>query len=146
MRRSVGSRKGGTPTVWVENNVWYLLYEWNDKGVWLAKTTDPLKQMWTNVQDDPVLKTGPGEYDKEMIAVDQVIKYRGAYFAFYHGSGSGDEGAADLEHERRPLDRPRALEEVSGQPDRGRQQVERHGRAGGRRVSAVHDARSGGCV
>ena len=25
-----------------------------------------------------------------MIAVDQVFKYQGAYYAFYHGSGSGD--------------------------------------------------------
>jgi hypothetical protein len=25
-----------------------------------------------------------------MIAVDQIIKYRGAYYAFYHGSGSGE--------------------------------------------------------
>jgi hypothetical protein len=80
-------RPCGTPTVWIENGIWYLFYEWNDKGVWLAKTTYPLRQMWVNVQDEPVLTTGPGEYDKDMIAVDQVIRYGGAYYAFYHGSG-----------------------------------------------------------
>jgi hypothetical protein len=82
-------RPCGTPTVWIENGIWYLFYEWNDKGVWLATTTDPQKRIWTNVQDEAVLTTGPGEYDKDMIAVDQVIRYCGAYYAFYHGSGSG---------------------------------------------------------
>jgi hypothetical protein len=37
-----------------------------------------------------VLTLGPDEYDKEMIAMDQVIRYRGAYYAIYHGSGSGE--------------------------------------------------------
>lgn len=31
----------GTPTVWVEGGVWYLFYEWLDRGVWLATTTNP---------------------------------------------------------------------------------------------------------
>lgn len=85
--RTPAKRPCGTPTVWIENNVWYLFYEVGDTGVWLATTTDPLKQMWINVQDTPVLPLGPGEYDKEMIAVDQVIRHRGAYYAIYHGSG-----------------------------------------------------------
>jgi beta-1,2-mannobiose phosphorylase / 1,2-beta-oligomannan phosphorylase len=84
-------RPCGTPTVWIENGVWYLFYEWNDKGVWLATTSDPQKRVWTNVEDEPVLTTGPGDYDKDMIAVDQVIRHRGAYYAFYHGSGSGTQ-------------------------------------------------------
>jgi beta-1,2-mannobiose phosphorylase / 1,2-beta-oligomannan phosphorylase len=78
----------GTPTIWIENGVWYLFYERNDKGVWLAKTKDPLSRIWTNVRDEPVLSPGPAEYDTDMIAVNQVIKYGGAYFAFYHGSGT----------------------------------------------------------
>ena len=28
-----------------------------------------------------------GDYDKYRIAVNQVIKYQGRYYAFYHGSG-----------------------------------------------------------
>lgn len=79
----------GTPAVWVENDVWYLFYEWLDKGVWLATTKAPLSRVWTNVRDEPVLRPGPTAYDKEMIAADQIIKYGDAYFAFYHGSGSG---------------------------------------------------------
>jgi beta-1,2-mannobiose phosphorylase / 1,2-beta-oligomannan phosphorylase len=78
----------GTPTVWIENDKWYLFYERNDKGVWLATTNEPLRRIWTNVRDEAVLRPGPAEYDKDMIAVDQIIKYRGAYFAFYHGSGT----------------------------------------------------------
>ena len=81
----------GTPTVWVENDVWYLFYEWLDRGVWLARADDPRSRVWTNVQDEPVLIPGPAAYDKDMIAMDQVIKFGDAYFAFYHGSGSGEK-------------------------------------------------------
>ncbi len=84
-------RPCGTPTVWVENGQWYLFYEWLDRGVWLAKTNDPMSRVWTKVQEGPVLSPGPGSYDKDLIAVDQVFKYRGVYFAIYHGSGSGEE-------------------------------------------------------
>jgi beta-1,2-mannobiose phosphorylase / 1,2-beta-oligomannan phosphorylase len=86
--RTPAKRPCGTPTVWIENNVWYLFYEVGDKGVWLATTTDPLKQPWIKVQDDPVLPMGPGRYDKEMIAVDQILRHRGAYYAIFHGSGT----------------------------------------------------------
>jgi hypothetical protein len=82
-------RPCGTPTVWVEGDTWYLMYEWLDKGVWLATTKEPMSLVWRDVQAEPVLSTGPGAYDKDMIAVDQVIQYKGAYYAIYHGSGSG---------------------------------------------------------
>lgn len=89
----------GTPTVWHEegfgqNGSWYLLYERADLGVWLARSDDPRLLRWTNVRDEPVLVPGPEAYDLEMIAVDQVIKHRGVYYAFYHGSGHCVEGAA----------------------------------------------------
>jgi hypothetical protein len=82
-------RPCGTPTVFVESGTWFLFYEWLDKGVWLAKSTDPLSRIWTHVRDEPVLSPGPDPYDKDALAMNQVIKYKGAYFAFYHGSGSG---------------------------------------------------------
>ena len=85
----IARRPCGTPTVWREGNTWYLMYEWKDQGVWLATTKDPISLIWHNVQEEPVLSPGPASYDKEMIAVNQVIKYKGAYFAIYHGSGSG---------------------------------------------------------
>jgi hypothetical protein len=76
----------GTPTAWLENDAWYLFYERQDAGVWLARSKD--LQVWTNVQDEPVLRPGPGEYDKRLIALNQIVKHEGQYFAYYHGSGS----------------------------------------------------------
>jgi predicted GH43/DUF377 family glycosyl hydrolase len=75
----------GTPVVWVEDKVWNLFYERNDAGVWLARSSDA--KVWTNVQDEPVLCPGPGAYDPRLIALDQVIKYRGRYYGYYHGLG-----------------------------------------------------------
>ncbi|MBX3415065.1 MAG: hypothetical protein KF708_20445 [Pirellulales bacterium] len=79
----------GTPTALVEGDTWYLFYERGDQAVWLASSQD--LKIWTNVQDEPVLRPGPGAYDDNMIALNQVIKYKGRYYASYHGSG--DEAA-----------------------------------------------------
>ncbi len=75
----------GTPTVWVEDDVWYLFYERRDLGVWLATSKD--LKTWVNVQDDPVLPLGPQACDIKQIAVDQIVRYKGRYYAFYHGFG-----------------------------------------------------------
>ena len=74
----------GTPTVWREDNIWYLFYERNDLGIWLATSND--LEVWTNVQDEPVIKMGPEEYDQYGVAVNQIIKYKGWYYAYYHGT------------------------------------------------------------
>ncbi len=74
----------GTPTVWVENDVWFLFYERDDLGIWLAKSKD--LKTWTNVQDDPVIQMGPDEYDQNAVAMDQIVKYKGRYFGFYHAT------------------------------------------------------------
>jgi beta-1,2-mannobiose phosphorylase / 1,2-beta-oligomannan phosphorylase len=76
----------GTPTAWHEDGTWYLLYERSDLGIWLATSKD--LRTWTNVQDEPVIKPGPEDYDKQMIAANQVIKYGGKYYCYYHGSGT----------------------------------------------------------
>jgi len=77
----------GTPTVWVENGTWYLFYERLDQGVWLATTHNVDQKIWTNVRDEPVLVPGPAAYDKQLIALNQIIKRDGIYYAYYHGSG-----------------------------------------------------------
>ena len=82
--RPIGPGPYGTPTVWVENGVWHLFYERNDAAVWLARSKD--LKTWTNVQDEPVLKCGPDAYDQYAVAFDQVIKYKGRYYAYYHAS------------------------------------------------------------
>ncbi len=78
----------GTPTAWFEDNTWYLFYERGDLGIWLATSSD-LKQ-WTNVQDDPVIAMGPEPYDRYGLAVNQIYKYDGWYYAYYHGTGFED--------------------------------------------------------
>jgi beta-1,2-mannobiose phosphorylase / 1,2-beta-oligomannan phosphorylase len=78
----------GTPTAFLQNGVWYLFYERNDEGIWLATSTDLLR--WKNVQDEPVLKKGPESYDKFGVAVNQVIKYKDKYYAYYHGTAFED--------------------------------------------------------
>lgn len=76
----------GTPTAWVEGDTWFLLYERKDLGVWLATSKD--MKTWTHVRDEPVLTPGPGEYDKDLIALNQVIKHGDYYYAYYHGCAS----------------------------------------------------------
>jgi hypothetical protein len=75
----------GTPTAWFEDGLWYLCYERMDAGIWLATSRD--MKVWTNVRDEPVLVPGPDEHDEYMIALNQVIKHDGRYFAIYHGTG-----------------------------------------------------------
>jgi beta-1,2-mannobiose phosphorylase / 1,2-beta-oligomannan phosphorylase len=74
----------GTPTGWFENVTWYLLYERGDQGVWLATSKD--RKVWTNVSDDPVIAMGPEAYDKAAVAVNQIVKRDGFYYAFYHAN------------------------------------------------------------
>lgn len=78
----------GTPTLWKENGTWYLYYERNDAGIWLATSED--MKVWTNVQDEPVIATGPDAYDKFAVAMNQVIKYKGLYYAYFHASAYED--------------------------------------------------------
>jgi hypothetical protein len=79
----------GTPTAWFEDGVWSLFYERQDQGVWLARSTD--MKVWTNVQEEPVLKIGPDSYDRLMIALNQIVKHEGRYYALYHGSGTPEK-------------------------------------------------------
>jgi hypothetical protein len=72
----------GTPAVYVEKGEWNLFYEREDSAIWLATSTDQIT--WKNVQDDPVITTGTQQYDDGAIAADQVIKYKGKYFLYYH--------------------------------------------------------------
>lgn len=84
----------GTPAVIKKGDTWYLFYERSDKGVWLAasKTLD----VWKHVQDAPVMVPGPSEYDRDMIALNQVIDHKGRYYAFYHGCKNDPDKAKRL--------------------------------------------------
>jgi hypothetical protein len=74
----------GTPTGWLEDGTWYLFYERGDQGIWLATSKD--LKVWTNVKDDPVIAMGPEPYDKTAVALNQVVKRDGFYYAFYHAN------------------------------------------------------------
>ncbi|MDZ4709219.1 MAG: hypothetical protein SH818_12545 [Saprospiraceae bacterium] len=78
----------GTPTVWLEDGIWYLYYERNDEGIWLAKSKD--MKTWINVRDTPILEKGPEPYDQYGLAMNQVIKYNGNYYGYYHGTAFED--------------------------------------------------------
>lgn len=80
----------GTPTVWHEAGMWWLFYERGDQGVWVATSRD--LATFTNVSDEPVLALGPDRYDARMIAMDQIVKHRGRYYAYYHASAPGEKG------------------------------------------------------
>lgn len=86
--KPIGKGPFGTPAVLVENGLWYLFYERNDLGIWLATSKD--LSVWTNVQDEPVLKMGPGQYDQFAVAMNQVIKYKGLFYGYYHASAFKD--------------------------------------------------------
>lgn len=73
----------GTPSVIFENDKWYLFYEREDDAIWLATSSD--LEVWTNVQDDPVILRGPEPHERTMIALNQVLKVGGRYYAYYHG-------------------------------------------------------------
>lgn len=74
----------GTPTAWYENGVWNFFYERRDLGIWLARSTD--LKVFTNVQDDPVLVHGPDEFDRDLIAMNQIIRYQDRYYCTLHGA------------------------------------------------------------
>lgn len=78
----------GTPVVWIENEQWYLFYERNDLGIWLARSDD--KITWKNVQDQAVINMGPELYDEAAVAANQVVRYKDKYYLYYHGSSSPD--------------------------------------------------------
>lgn len=80
----IGPGPYGTPTGWFENGTWYLFYERGDQGVWLATSKD--RKTFTNVQDEPVLAMGPDAYDQTAVALNQIVKRDGAYYAFYHAN------------------------------------------------------------
>ena len=85
---SISKGPYGTPFVLKENGIWYLFYERDDSGIWLATSKD--LKTWTNVQDEPVLNRGPESFDKYAVAMNQVIKYKGFYYGYYHASAFED--------------------------------------------------------
>ena len=74
----------GTPTLFRDGDTWYLFYERGDRGIWVATSKD--RKVWTNVTDTPVISLGPDAYDRYAIALNQIIKINGRYYALYHAN------------------------------------------------------------
>lgn len=79
----------GTPALIQHGDTWYLLYERRDAGIWLASSTGFAE--WKHVTDEPVMLPGPDEYDRQMIALNQILPITDGqitrWMAVYHGSG-----------------------------------------------------------
>ena len=94
----------GTPTLWIDRGLVHLYYERFDDGVWLATSRDG--RTFTNVSDEPVLACGPEAYDRHGIAIDQIVRFDGRWYAYYHASPDPDRktwqtclaSSADLVH------------------------------------------------
>ena len=78
----------GTPTLWIDRGVMHLFYERWDDGVWLATSRDG--RTFTNARDEPVLACGPEACDRHGIAVDQIVRFDGRWYAYYHASPDPD--------------------------------------------------------
>lgn len=84
----------GTPAAWFENGAWNLFYERRDLGIWLARSTD--LKVFTNVQDEPVIKIGPDDYDLDQIAMNQIIRYKDRYYSVFHGAKKPADGTPSI--------------------------------------------------
>lgn len=130
----------GTPTVWVEGDRWFLFYERRDAGIWLATSTD--LKVWTNVQDAPVLSPGPDHFDRDLIAMNQILKIGDVYYAVYHGAATDRTPALWATGLARSRDL-RQWEKYSGNPLRPIAENKSSGQLfpipGGYRLYTVHD-------
>jgi hypothetical protein len=50
----------------------------------LATSKD--RKVWINVKDEPVIAMGPEPYDRAAVALNQIVKRDGWYYAFYHAN------------------------------------------------------------
>lgn len=130
----------GTPTAWVEGDTWFLFYERRDAAIWLATSKD--LKVWTNVQDEPVLSPGPERYDRDLIAMNQILKIGDVYYAVYHGAANDQSPALWSTGLARSRDL-RQWEKYSGNPLRPIGENKSSGQLfpipGGYRLYTVHD-------
>jgi len=94
-----------SPVVWIENGLWYLLYEGRGRKnlgmIGLANSPDGLN--WTRVSSSPVFAWGEGSaWDNKAVVPDDIVKINDRYYMSYHGYGplgrwdSGIASSTDL--------------------------------------------------
>lgn len=88
----------GTPTVLATEDRWYLFYERRDAGIWLATAENPVEYFqqhgrlpaWVNLQDEAIIGLGQRDYDRTMIALNQVLPVESGYLALFHSSSDAE--------------------------------------------------------
>jgi hypothetical protein len=81
----------GVPMVWVEDNVWYMIYRGNGAGiqgndaVGLATSSDGIT--WTRDVNNPVIQGESGEWDNDGAEAWGVIKVGITYYLYYEAGG-----------------------------------------------------------
>lgn len=75
---------------------WYIFYEHKDLFINLAKAVQfdsrGTPKVWQNIQDTPVIPLGSaGSYDDFEVALDQVFRYDGRFYAYYHALSKYDQ-------------------------------------------------------
>lgn len=130
----------GTTTAWVEGDTWFLFYERRDAGIWLATSKD--LKTWVNVQDDPVMSPGPDKYDRDLIAMNQILKIGDVYYAVFHGAANDQTPALWATGLARSRDL-KTWEKYAGNPLRPIAENKSSGQLfpipGGYRLYTVHD-------
>lgn len=85
-----------SPTVWIEGDTWYLLYErWPDPGnedVMLATSTDGLA--WTPEASNPVFLDSDTTWGNGAFVPDDIWKVGPTYYMSYHGYNGASYQAA----------------------------------------------------
>ena len=77
---AISKLKAGSPVLFYDEGQWYLFYEDDDRGVWLATTADPFGE-WKNVSREAVLEpTDLGNFGA--MNSDRVIGYSGKYYVY----------------------------------------------------------------
>ena len=84
------SQDVSSPVVWLEGDVWYMLYEGRGLGcggtIALASSLDG--KNWQRDRANPVFGPGPeGEWDGTDVVCDDLIRIDEQYYLFYHGYG-----------------------------------------------------------
>lgn len=76
---------GQSPTVWIEDTTWYLIYERFPAHADIALATSSDGLAWTDDGSNPVMEYSDTNWVTGAIVPDSIIKKGSTYHMFYHG-------------------------------------------------------------
>jgi hypothetical protein len=74
-----------SPTVWIEDSVWYMLYERYPDNADIALATSSDGLAWADDGSNPVMEASDTDWVTGDIVCDDIIKKSSIYYMFYHG-------------------------------------------------------------